>query len=61
MEEELEERKKKRRKKEKGKKSNWNEKIWSWLVVVYGISTFVGYLKPNPVYTYIKYIRLMNK
>ena len=26
------------------------------LVWFYGISTIVGYLMPNPVYTYIKYI-----
>ena len=24
-----------------------------WLVVFHGISTLVGYLMPNPVYTYI--------
>ena len=24
-----------------------------WLVVVYSISTFVGYLMPNPVYPYV--------
>ena len=27
----------------------------SWLVGFYGKSTFVGYLIPNPVYTFIKY------
>ena len=28
----------------------------SWLVVFYGLSTIVGYLMPNPVYTYIVYM-----
>ena len=27
--------------------------IWFGLVWFYGISTIVGYLKPNPFYTYI--------
>ena len=27
--------------------------IWFELVGFYGISTFVGYLMPNPLYTYI--------
>ena len=27
-----------------------------WLVVFYGISNLVGYLKPNPIYTYISNI-----
>ena len=27
--------------------------IWFGLVWFYGISTFVGYLMPNPLYTYI--------
>ena len=26
--------------------------LFGWLVVFYGISTLVGYLKPNPVSTY---------
>ena len=29
---------------------------WFGLVVFYGISTLVGYLKPNPLYAYIYYI-----
>ena len=32
------------------------EYIWFdliWLVEIFGISTFVSYLMPNPVYTYI--------
>ena len=29
------------------------KKLWFGLVVFYGISTLVGYLMPNPVYTYI--------
>ena len=28
-------------------------KIWFVLVSFYGISTIVGYLMPNPLYTYI--------
>ena len=32
-----------------------------WLVRFYCISTLVGYLIPNPVYTYIKYICSVNK
>ena len=24
-----------------------------WLIELYGISTIVGYLMPNPIYTYI--------
>ena len=28
--------------------------IWFGLVGFYGISTIVGYLMPNPLYTYIK-------
>ena len=28
----------------------------AWLVGFNGISTLVGYLMPNPVYTYIKFI-----
>ena len=27
-----------------------------WLAVFYGISKFVGYLMPNPIYTYVKYL-----
>ena len=27
--------------------------VWFGLVGVYGISTIVGYLMPNPLYTYI--------
>ena len=27
--------------------------VWFGLVCFYGISTIVGYLKPNPLYTYI--------
>ena len=27
--------------------------IWFGMVVFYGISTIVGYLMPNPLYTYI--------
>ena len=27
--------------------------IWFDFIVVYGISTIVGYLMPNPLYTYI--------
>ena len=27
-----------------------------WLVGFYGVSTIVGYLIPNPLYTYILYI-----
>ena len=30
--------------------------IWFGWVGFYGISTIVGYLMPNPLYTYIKYI-----
>ena len=30
--------------------------IWFGLVWIYGISTIAGYLMPNPLYTYIKYI-----
>ena len=29
-----------------------------WLVRFYGISTFVGYLMPNPVYTYIRILNI---
>ena len=29
------------------------EIVWFGLVWFYGISTFVGYLMPNPLYTYI--------
>ena len=36
---------------------HWFQELVGWLigslVVFYGISTFVGYLLPNPVYTYI--------
>ena len=30
--------------------------MWFGLVGCYGISTNVGYLMPNPLYTYIKYM-----
>ena len=30
--------------------------LFGWLVEFYGISTFVGNLKPNAVHAYIKYI-----
>ena len=30
--------------------------VWFGLVWFYGISTIVGYLMPNPFYTYIKYM-----
>ena len=30
--------------------------IWFGLVGFYGISNIVGYLMPNPLYTYILYI-----
>ena len=26
-----------------------------WLIGFYGIATFVGYLVPNPIHTYIQY------
>ena len=32
------------------------KKIFRWLVVFYGISTLIGYLMPNPVYTHISNI-----
>ena len=32
-----------------------------WLFGFYGISTFVGYLMPNPVYVYIKYMWFVSK
>ena len=35
--------------------------VWLGWVGFYGISTFVGYLISNPVYTYIKYIGFVNK
>ena len=31
-------------------------KDWFGLVGFYGISTIMGYLMPNPVYTYIRYV-----
>ena len=34
--------------------------VWFSLVGVYGMSTIVGYLMPNLVYTYIKYIWFVN-
>ena len=30
-----------------------SEEIWFGLVWFYGISTIVGYLMPNPLYTYV--------
>ena len=30
--------------------------MWFGLVAFYGISTIVGYLMPNPLYTYIYYM-----
>ena len=35
--------------------------VRSGLVWFYGISTFLGYLKPNPVYTYILNINMICK
>ena len=43
-----------------GKQEIWithlnNDDQW-WLVDLYGISAPMGYVMPNPIYTYIKYI-----
>ena len=46
--EEREKKKKKEQKKEKGKKKERRKRKKVWLVGFYGISTFVGYLTPNP-------------
>ena len=34
---------------------------FGWLGLFYDISTFVGYLMPNPIYTYIRYVLFVNK
>ena len=34
------------------KKDTWDEKERDWLIVIYGVSTLLGYLMPNPVYTF---------
>ena len=39
--------------KTKKSQANNNSFIWFGLVGFYGISTIVGYLMPNPLYTYI--------
>ena len=36
------------------------DKNWFGLVWFYGISTAIGYLMPNPVYAYIRYIWFVN-
>ena len=57
----MKERKKKERKKERKKILPFNDKqvpasTWrliGWLVELYGLSTVVAYLMPNPIFTYI--------
>ena len=47
-----------RKESKKKKVSLTREKKWLvvWLVGFYDIAPLVGYLMPNPVYTYIKYM-----
>ena len=42
-------------KKKKRKKNIQYKRLIGWLVGFYGISTLIGYLMPNTVYTYIEY------